>query len=68
MELPDRQQQYARAIIYASNKELVFDYLKDQIAIGQLYAAGRQPSPLLSYDEAVCDFRDWLLDQVPARA
>ena len=22
----------------------------------------------LSYDEAVCDFRDWLLDQVPARA
>ncbi len=57
MELPDRQQQYARAITYASNKELVFDYLKDQIAIGQLlnshvqlrqlYASGRQPSPLL---------------------
>lgn len=29
-----RRQQYAQAITYVSNKELTFDYLKDQIAVG----------------------------------
>lgn len=57
MEPAVRQRQYACDIAYASNKELVFDYLKDQLAIGhllhshvrlrRLYASERPPSPLL---------------------
>jgi preprotein translocase subunit SecA len=51
-----RQQVYARDIVYVSNKEIVFDYLKDQIASGgvpqshlrlrKLYST-QQTSPLL---------------------
>jgi len=35
---PERREQYARAVVYVSNKELVFDYLKDRIAAGHLLA------------------------------
>ena len=34
MPIPERQLQYARDIVYVSNKELTFDYLKDRIALG----------------------------------
>lgn len=53
----ERREQYARDIVYVSNKELVFDYLKDRLAAGgtaagqarlrQLYLPGRQPALLL---------------------
>ena len=57
MPLADRRAQYACDIVYVSNKELVFDYLKDRIAAGdtianhlrlrRLYRPGRQPGMLL---------------------
>ena len=57
MPLPERRAQYACDIVYVSNKELVFDYLKDRIAAGdtvaahlrlrQLYRPGAQPGMLL---------------------
>jgi preprotein translocase subunit SecA len=57
MPLPARRAQYARDIVYVSNKELVFDYLKDRIAAGdtvaahlrlrRLYRPARQPDLLL---------------------
>jgi preprotein translocase subunit SecA len=57
MALPARRAQYAREIVYVSNKELVFDYLKDRIAAGDTVAAhlrlrrlfrpARQPELLL---------------------
>lgn len=34
MELDKRRQQYACDVVYVSNKELTFDYLKDRIALG----------------------------------
>ncbi len=34
MSLEDRRTQYACDIVYVSNKELTFDYLKDRIALG----------------------------------
>ena len=34
MELPERRAAYHSDITYCSNKELVFDYLKDRIALG----------------------------------
>ena len=34
MPIPERQVQYRRDIVYVSNKELTFDYLKDRIALG----------------------------------
>lgn len=34
MPIPERQVQYGRDIVYVSNKELTFDYLKDRIALG----------------------------------
>ena len=34
MPLDTRRQQYASDIVYVSNKELTFDYLKDRIALG----------------------------------
>lgn len=33
MEIPDRQRAYQTDICYCSNKELVFDYLKDRISL-----------------------------------
>jgi preprotein translocase subunit SecA len=57
MPLPERRAQYSREVVYVSNKELVFDYLKDRIAAGdtvdahlrlrRLYKPARQPSLLL---------------------
>lgn len=53
----ERRAQYARDIVYVSNKEVVFDYLKDRIAAGDasathyrlrhLYRAEQQPDSLL---------------------
>jgi preprotein translocase subunit SecA len=39
MPLDERRRQYARDVVYVSNKELTFDYLKDRIALGSLSAA-----------------------------
>lgn len=36
MSIPDRIAQYKCNIVYVSNKELTFDYLKDRIAIGSM--------------------------------
>ena len=57
MSPAERRAQYARDVVYVSNKELVFDYLKDRIAIGgtaaahyrlrRLYRAGSEPELLL---------------------
>jgi preprotein translocase subunit SecA len=57
MSPSDRREQYARDVVYVSNKELVFDYLKDRIAAGsilathlrmrQLYRPGQQTGVLL---------------------
>jgi preprotein translocase subunit SecA len=38
MPLPERRAQYACDVVYVSNKELVFDYLKDRIAAGDTLA------------------------------
>lgn len=34
MPVEERREQYARQIVYVSNKELTFDYLKDRISLG----------------------------------
>jgi preprotein translocase subunit SecA len=57
MSLEERRSQYACDIVYVSNKELTFDYLKDRIALGatlqthqklrQLYRPGAQAVTLL---------------------
>jgi preprotein translocase subunit SecA len=57
MSLEQRREIYQRDVVYVSNKEIVFDYLKDQIAIGRLLASqqrlravsgiGRAPELLL---------------------
>lgn len=36
MPIPDRAGQYKCRIVYVSNKELTFDYLKDRIAVGAM--------------------------------
>lgn len=36
MPVPDRAAQYRCNIVYVSNKELTFDYLKDRIAVGAM--------------------------------
>lgn len=41
MPIPDRKTQYAADIVYVSNKELTFDYLKDRIALRGKLAAHR---------------------------
>lgn len=56
MQPDQRRAQYAKDIVYVSNKEIVFDYLKDRIATGGALGAhhtlrrlyrGLQPAPLL---------------------
>lgn len=57
MTIPDRQKMYAKHIVYVSNKELTFDYLKDRISFGasldaqlklqQLCRPGRTAAPIL---------------------
>ncbi|MDB5810495.1 MAG: putative SecA domain protein/helicase [Betaproteobacteria bacterium] len=72
MELPERGAQYARDIVYVSNKELVFDYLKDRIAtkgaltshlrIQALYKPHRQaPTLLRGLHMAIVDEADSVL-------
>jgi len=39
MPIEDRRCQYAKNIVYVSNKELTFDYLKDRIALGGTLAS-----------------------------
>ena len=39
MSLPDRRTQYERSVVYVSNKELTFDYLKDRLALGGTLSA-----------------------------
>ncbi|MFO1403452.1 MAG: preprotein translocase subunit SecA [Azonexus sp.] len=39
MVVDERREQYAKAVVYVSNKELTFDYLKDRIALGGTLAA-----------------------------
>jgi len=39
MPITERTQQYASHIVYVSNKELTFDYLKDRIALGETLAS-----------------------------
>lgn len=39
MPLDERREQYGRAIVYVSNKELTFDYLKDRIALSGALSA-----------------------------
>lgn len=34
MEIADRRKQYACGVVYVSNKELTFDYLKDRLSLG----------------------------------
>ncbi len=36
MPIDERRQQYACDVVYVSNKELTFDYLKDRIALGDI--------------------------------
>jgi preprotein translocase subunit SecA len=57
MSPAERREQYGRDVVYVSNKEIVFDYLKDRIATGsasaahyrvrRLYRGGRGPEVLL---------------------
>ena len=70
---PDqRRAQYAAAVVYVSNKEIVFDYLKDRIATGGaiaahhglrgLYRAGQRPQVLLrGLHMAIVDEADSIL-------
>lgn len=39
MPLDERRRQYERNIVYVSNKELTFDYLKDRLALGSTLRA-----------------------------
>ena len=39
MSLPDRRTQYECDVVYVSNKELTFDYLKDRLALGGTLSA-----------------------------
>ena len=72
MPLADRRAQYERDIVYVSNKELTFDYLKDRIALGsslkthrklrQLYnASTASPSVLRGLHVAIVDEADSVL-------
>ncbi len=55
MSIEDRRTEYAKNIVYVSNKELVFDYLKDRIALGSTVSSqlklrrlqGRRSSPAI---------------------
>lgn len=67
-----RRAEYACDVVYVSNKEVVFDYLKDRIATGEalathyrlrrLYSAGQQPSVILrGLHVAIVDEADSIL-------
>ncbi len=52
MSIPDRQSAYACPVVYVSNKELTFDYLKDRIANGGLLATQLKVKRLLGVQRA----------------
>lgn len=67
-----RRAEYACDVVYVSNKEVVFDYLKDRIATGEalathyrlrhLYGAGQQPGVILrGLHVAIVDEADSIL-------
>lgn len=67
-----RRVEYARDVVYVSNKEVVFDYLKDRIATGEalathyrlrkLYSADQQPNVLMrGLHVAIVDEADSIL-------
>lgn len=67
-----RRAEYACDVVYVSNKEVVFDYLKDRIATGEalathyrlrrLYGSGKQPSVILrGLHVAIVDEADSIL-------
>jgi preprotein translocase subunit SecA len=67
-----RRAEYACDVVYVSNKEVVFDYLKDRIATGdalathyrlrRLYGSGQQPSVILrGLHVAIVDEADSIL-------
>ncbi|MGV8934578.1 MAG: DEAD/DEAH box helicase [Gallionellaceae bacterium] len=67
-----RREQYACDVVYVSNKEVVFDYLKDRIATGdalathyslrKLYGSGQQPNVLMrGLHVAIVDEADSIL-------
>lgn len=67
-----RRAEYACDVVYVSNKEVVFDYLKDRIATGEalathyrlrhLYGAGQQPNVILrGLHVAIVDEADSIL-------
>lgn len=72
MEPDKRRAEYACDVVYVSNKEIVFDYLKDRIATGdalathyrlrRLYGSGVQPKVLLrGLHVAIVDEADSIL-------
>jgi preprotein translocase subunit SecA len=72
MSPEQRRTQYAAHVVYVSNKEIVFDYLKDRIATGgaiathyrlrSLYRSGQQPNLLLrGLHVAIVDEADSIL-------
>ena len=72
MSPEQRREKYACDVVYVSNKEIVFDYLKDRLATGdalsahyrlrKLYRAGQQPSVLLrGLHVAIVDEADSIL-------
>lgn len=52
MALGERRKQYESNIVYVSNKELTFDYLKDRIALGSTLMAHQKLRALYSAREA----------------
>ncbi len=72
MSIDDRRVLYARNIVYVSNKELTFDYLKDRIALGStlstqlrlrrlLRLTGLSPAILRGLHFAIVDEADSVL-------
>ncbi len=72
MSIGDRRALYARNIVYVSNKELTFDYLKDRIALGStlstqlrlrrlLRLTGLSPAILRGLHFAIVDEADSVL-------
>jgi preprotein translocase subunit SecA len=72
MSPEQRREKYACDVVYVSNKEVVFDYLKDRIATGEalathyrlrhLYRSGQQPSVLMrGLHVAIVDEADSIL-------
>jgi preprotein translocase subunit SecA len=68
----ERRAEYAADVVYVSNKEVVFDYLKDRIATGdalaahyrlrRLYSAGQKPSVIMrGLHVAIVDEADSIL-------